>query len=511
VTNLAHSGGTWPFATKRRLAARSDTAHTGRPTRSEPAAASLSKTRTARTAALRPLGVVAAALAITTTLLTGMASPAVAIPSTVYAAPTAQGSGTCFDATDACTLTAALTTVSLGGTIDLATGTYGTPGGTSSYTLARSVTIQAESGAAPVLNGEADGSPVLTVDSGVTAVLDGIVVTNGGSPTTVLNGGGIVDDGTLTIEDSTITGNNVARQGNVGGGIFTAINSSLSIVDSTISDNVASTQGGAINSDGALSISSSTISGNSLTSSLAFGGAGIVADAGSFAVTDSTIAGNSELAGFGGGIFIGGTKFVPNTVTDSTIFGNTSPFSDAIAVAQGGSPITLAGDILARPSGSSSVQQCQSPAAGIVDGGYNVSDDSSCGLTSSTSVQSSTAIDAYMGTLSNNGGPTQTVPLLANPTVTGVGPDPAYGAIPSTYTVPGGTAAVCATPDQRGTSRAPGPCDMGAFELALSPPGTPGAPTAVAGNASATVTVTPPTTGGTPSSYTVTASGTGGR
>jgi hypothetical protein len=40
-----------------------------------------------------------------------------------------------------------------------------------------------------------------------------------------------------------------------------------------------------------------------------------------------------------------------------------------------------------------------------------------------------------------------------------------------------------------------------------TPPGTPGQPTAVAGDSSATVTVVPPTTGGVPTSYTVTSSG----
>lgn len=47
---------------------------------------------------------------------------------------------------------------------------------------------------------------------------------------------------------------------------------------------------------------------------------------------------------------------------------------------------------------------------------------------------------------------------------------------------------------------------MPALGLDLLPPGRPGAPSAVDGDASATVTVSPPTSGGAPDSYTVTAS-----
>jgi hypothetical protein len=53
-----------------------------------------------------------------------------------------------------------------------------------------------------------------------------------------------------------------------------------------------------------------------------------------------------------------------------------------------------------------------------------------------------------------------------------------------------------------GTSGASDPSNA---VVPMTPPGAPGAPTAVAGNAQATVTITAPSTGGTPASYTVTA------
>ena len=55
----------------------------------------------------------------------------------------------------------------------------------------------------------------------------------------------------------------------------------------------------------------------------------------------------------------------------------------------------------------------------------------------------------------------------------------------------------------------PSPRTLTPFTMSqcATPPGTPGQPTTTAGNGSATVTVTPPTSGGTPTSYTVTSSG----
>lgn len=87
------------------------------------------------------------------------------------------------------------------------------------------------------------------------------------------------------------------------------------------------------------------------------------------------------------------------------------------------------------------------PIIGIVDGGNNLQfPDQSCGA-------NIPALDPRLGTLSENGGPTQTIPLLPN--------SPAIGA---------GNPIVCATVannlDQRGMVRAAnGKCDIGAFEF----------------------------------------------
>jgi uncharacterized repeat protein (TIGR02543 family) len=173
-------------------------------------------------------------------------------------------------------------------------------------------------------------------------------------------------------------------------------------------------------------------------------------------IENSTIADNS--AGYaGGGIYNYGGLYLES----STVSGNTETGGGGGGGISNGGNTYLEADILATPTGPPSGGECSGAAVG--DYGYNIDDDGSCGFTHS-SVSSSPAIDAYLGSLSDNGGPTQTVPLLASSTVNpSPGPDPALGAIPSSLILLTGGSA-CSNPDQRGIART-APCDVGAFEL----------------------------------------------
>ena len=111
------------------------------------------------------------------------------------------------------------------------------------------------------------------------------------------------------------------------------------------------------------------------------------------------------------------------------------------------------------------------PTTGTVtDAGYNIDDDGTCGLSASNnSISDSTVIDDYLGTLGPNGGPTETVPLLATPSTTTSSADPAFAVIPSTFDLPiavNGVSLACSIPDQRGVTPDQ-PCDIGAFSLAI--------------------------------------------
>ena len=122
-------------------------------------------------------------------------------------------------------------------------------------------------------------------------------------------GGGIYngDNGTLSITNSTISGNTSY----LGGGIYNGDKGTLSITNSTISGNTAEGEGGGICNDGMLTITNSTISGN-----ITDWGGGIF-NVGTLTITNSTISGNT--ASYGGGINNDGKL----TITNSTISGNT--------------------------------------------------------------------------------------------------------------------------------------------------------------------------------------------
>src|SRR5205085_2076680 len=95
------------------------------------------------------------------------------------------------------------------------------------------------------------------------------------------------------------------------------------------------------------------------------------------------------------------------------------------------------------------------------------------GLSATGSVSHSSVIDHYLGSLGSNGGPTETVPLLAVPSPATGSADPALGAIPASFVLPvavNGISLACSIPDQRGDPRGQ-PCDIGAF--ALGAPTTP--------------------------------------
>ncbi len=143
-------------------------------------------------------------------------------------------------------------------------------------------------------------------------------------------GRGIYNDywGTLTLTNSTITGNTIDYSS--GGGIYNQYAGTLTITNSTISGNKAHTDdiytggnGGGISNTGTLTITNSTISGNT-----ADGGGGID-NWGTLTLTNSTISGNTasgNTATFGGGIFSDGTL----TITNSTISGNTATYGGGI-------------------------------------------------------------------------------------------------------------------------------------------------------------------------------------
>jgi hypothetical protein len=171
------------------------------------------------------------------------------------------------------------------------------------------------------LNGGGQGT-VLTIGAGVTVTLNTLIITGGGAGEI---GSGISNDGTLTLNHSSVTGNTVGFLGG-GGGIFNAVltgagaierGGALILNDSTVSDNT-SPQGdaGGIFNTGTVTLNgTSSISGNNGGS-----GGGIFNEAGTVTLNGrSTITGNT--AQTGAGIYNDGTVTMNGS---STITGNTA-------------------------------------------------------------------------------------------------------------------------------------------------------------------------------------------
>jgi hypothetical protein len=122
---------------------------------------------------------------------------------------------------------------------------------------------------------------------------------------------------TVTVSGSTLSGNSA----NVGGGI--ANDGTLSVTNCTLSNNSASNGGGIFNRYGSLTLSGSTLTGNSATN--AGGGIYIYGGANSGTVTvenSSEVINNTAPAGFGADVYNLGTLHLDGSSTIGVIVGN---------------------------------------------------------------------------------------------------------------------------------------------------------------------------------------------
>ena len=249
-------------------------------------------------------------------------------------------------------------------------------------------------------------------------------------------------NGSATVDNSNVTGNTAS---DAGGAMAIHRNGQLNVLNSTISDNSAAVGGGGIgNSQGTVTISDSTVSGNSGGT-----GGGIDNEGGTLHVQNSTIADNQSDAAGAGGLYNAGTT----TITNST-FAENFAYSDSDPNAMVGyglynetGTVSLAATILEDPAGP----ECASPSptvGTIIDLGYNMATDGSCGLTAPTSRSNTYAL--LDSGFEHNGGPTQTIALQSI--------SPAVNAVTS--------APLCESPDQRGIAR-PTPCDIGAVQATV--------------------------------------------
>jgi hypothetical protein len=325
-------------------------------------------------------------------------------------------------------------------------------------TITNNLTIDGPQVASVIVNGNKLGS-VFNVAAGETVSISNLTITGGNSNN---GGGGILNNGTLTVDNCYITGNSGGNgnsgggggmlnfgtltvsncfisncNGRIGGGIWNNNNAVLMVSNSTLKDNTATDGpggienlatltvnyctlshntgdvGGAIESFQMLTLSNSTISDNS-----ADVGGGLINE-GTMLVSNCTISGN-QAQGLGGGIDNLGTAAILN----STISGNSVASGKGGGIAAVGSTVTLHDTIVAgnKTLNGNIVKDFAGTVSATVaiqgvtyNEGFNLIGDGtgSSGFTNGDQVgNSANPIDPKLGPLQNNGGQTATQALL---------------------------------------------------------------------------------------------------
>lgn len=229
-------------------------------------------------------------------------------------------------------------------------------------------------------------SRIFSITSGTTATLQDLTLINGNGEGYGRSGGGaIYTAGDLTIEGSTVSGNDTSAGG--GGILAFGGSAKLTIASSSIEDNSANFGGGVygFNFDG-VSLTDSVVAGNDVN--VAVGG--VLASFGDVEITNSTISGNTD-----SGLYAYGNNYSV-VLLQSTIADNTGPGVELFD-----SPdTTLTNSILANNA---------TDLDGVVTGtGTNLIEDGSGTVKGGTLLTG----DPSLGDLQNNGGPTDTHALL---------------------------------------------------------------------------------------------------
>jgi hypothetical protein len=255
-------------------------------------------------------------------------------------------------------------------------------------------------------------------------------------------GGGILNYGTLTVTNSTLSGNSA---GALGGGIWNQ--GTVTVTNCTLSGNSGGEFGGGITNavGGTLTVISSTLTGNSASvPSPYYGGGGGICTFGSLTVTNSTFSGNSASGSHsdGGGIFSAVDSSMV-TVTSCTLSGNSTSGGDASGGGFRGSGL-FRNTIIA----GNTAPNAPDLFGDLGSQGYNLIGNiqGASGFVATDLLE----VDPLLGPLQNNGGPTQTMALLAG--------SPALNA---------GDPAQMGVADQRGVVRSGG-VNIGAYQASAS-------------------------------------------
>ncbi len=342
------------------------------------------------------------------------------------------------------------------------------------------------------------------LNAGTLAIVNSTFFANTAGTSAGSGGGAVTNDGTMTVTNGSFIDNSVAT-GSYGGAIQS--NSKLTITGGYFAGNGAPNGfGGAIYAGSPAAISASYFTGNQAgdggaiqapvtgltvttstfyrNSATSIGGAiqgqAVVATASTFdtnsapiggaistgagtSISQSTFIDNEATSGYGGAFNNDGG---PNTVTNSTFNGNFAATAGGAIYDNPGSILAINNSTIAASasgygldnSGTTTLtntilsgnmpDNCTGPAV-PTSGGHNLDSLHSCNLSGAGDIS---GVNPLLGPLANNGGPTQTMSLLAG--------SPA---------IDHGSNTTCAPKDQRGVIRPQGGiCDIGAYEVKVA-------------------------------------------
>jgi hypothetical protein len=198
-----------------------------------------------------------------------------------------------------------------------------------------------------------EGGAIANNVPGTTVKLMNSVVTNN---TSLNNGGGIFNSGTLIIQDSEIS-NNTSRNTVFGGGGIYNENGQVTLDHSQLVGNLALEGGGLYTDGGTVNITDqSVISGNVATETKAFiphGGGGINISSGAVTIDQSFVIGNQAAGTTGGGIYNQDSLKVTGSVLSGNLSGSGGAlFNDSQGTGSITSSCILANQVvLARTAG----------------------------------------------------------------------------------------------------------------------------------------------------------------
>jgi hypothetical protein len=369
-------------------------------------------------------------------------------------------------------------------------------------TVDKDLTIRGNGPAATLITRASGTGRILDVPVGPTVTID-LVTISGGNASGDL-GGGIQNNGTLTLTRSAVTNN----QAFAGGGIFNS--DTLTVRNSDVFANASNGDGAGIYSSGDLTVTDSLIRDNTLTTSDQGQGGGIFEVGSTLTVLDSVVRDNHVLPvtvnTAGGGIF---TQNVTVSITNSIVRHNDAGDGGGLSFLFGSATVErteVSGNTAGSFGGGIRADSAPVTISNVTVSGNTAGSGSAVGSTNSTVSLRSSTVSGNI-TTAGGGAAVQTLngtlisvlsSIVANQTagancsgVTDVGHDlqsdntcpgfatgdpllgplAANGGVSQTMAITSSTspavhAGNCAgvTTDQRGFPRL-APCDIGAFEF----------------------------------------------